>query len=67
MAIKQIYTTLIHLKNEFIDYRLDARIVGSGGVTRLKNDPKYRILAKEILPTGGTIIIATNNNYSENI
>jgi hypothetical protein len=66
-AFKQIYSTILYLQDEFRNHQIDVRIVGSGRVTGLKNEPIYRTLAKEILPRGGTINIATNNIYTENI
>ena len=66
-AVNQIYSTIIYLKSEFKNYRIDARIVGSKDVPGFKNTPDYKKLAKEILPTKGSIQRGTNNFYSENI
>ena len=66
-AVEQIFDTILYLKKEFANYRLDARIVGSGGVPNIKLDPKYRKLAREIIPTSGKIAIATNKFYSERV
>ncbi|MEO8853859.1 MAG: hypothetical protein ABI359_08775 [Ginsengibacter sp.] len=66
-AVVQIYSTIVYLKNEFINYKIDARIVGSKDVPRFKNTPAYRKLAKDVLPTGGRIERATNYIYIENI
>jgi len=66
-AVGQIFDTIIYLKKEFINYRLEARIVGRSDTPNIKLDPKYRKLAREILPTNGRIIIATNKFYSERI
>ena len=66
-AVKQIYSTILYLKYEFTNYRMDARIVGSKDVPKFKNTPDYRKLAKEVLPTGGTIQRGTNKIYTENI
>ncbi len=66
-ALKQLYFTVIYLKNEFKNYRIDARIVGSRDIPRFLNNPSYLKLAKEVFPTGGKIERATNNIYSENI
>lgn len=66
-AVIQIYSTIIYLKPEFMNYRIDARIVGSKDVPGFKNTPDYKKLAKEVLPTKGTIERGTNNIYTENI
>ena len=66
-AVKQIYSTIVYLKHEFTNYRIDARIVGSKDVPKFKNTPAYRKLAKEVLPTRGTIERGTNYIYTENI
>ena len=66
-AVIQIYSTIVYLKTEFLNYRIDARIVGSKDVPGFKNTPDYKRLAKEILPTKGTIERATNKIYTENI
>ena len=66
-AVVQIHTTIVHLKNEFLNYNIDARIIGSKDVPNFKNTPAYRKLAKQVLPTGGKIIRATNNIYIETI
>lgn len=66
-ALRQIYSAIIHLKPEFKNYQLDARIVGNRDVLKFINIPDYRKLAKEILPTKGTIERATNKILSENI
>ena len=65
-ALKQLYATIIYLKEEFKGHRIDARIVGNRDVPDFINLPNYRKLAKEILPTGGTIERGTNNIYKEN-
>lgn len=66
-AVIQIYSTILYLKTEFVNYRIDARIVGSRDVPGFKNTPDYKKLAKEVLPTKGTIKRGTNNIYTENI
>ncbi|HRE63801.1 MAG TPA: hypothetical protein PKU77_08430, partial [Ferruginibacter sp.] len=38
-AVNQIYATILLLKSEFKDYRIDARIVGSKDVPGFKNTP----------------------------
>lgn len=66
-AVKQIRFTVIYLKQEFTDFRIDARIVGSKDVPGFINNPHYLKLKKEIHPTKGTIERATNKFYSETI
>ncbi len=66
-AVNQIYSTILYLKSEFKNYRIDARIVGRKDVPGFKNTPDYKELAKEILPTKGTIERGTNNIYIESI
>jgi hypothetical protein len=65
-ALKQVYSTILYLKDEFKNYRFDARIIGSRDVPGFINTPDYRKLAREVKPFG-TIIRATNNFYSENV
>jgi hypothetical protein len=66
-AVNQIYSTITYLKPEFVNYRVDARIVGSKDVPGFKNTPDYKKLANHVLPSGGTIERGTNNIYIENI
>ncbi len=66
-AVNQIYSTILYLKSEYKNYRIDARIVGSKDVPGFKNTPDYKKLAKEILPTNGVIKRGTNNIYTESI
>ncbi|MEP7251097.1 MAG: hypothetical protein ABI683_01920 [Ginsengibacter sp.] len=66
-AVIQILSSIVYLKNEFGNYKIDARIIGSKDVPDLKITPNYRKLAKEILPTNGTIERGTNNIYTESI
>ena len=66
-AVEQIFDTILYLREEFDNYRFDARIVGNGDVPNIKLDPKYRKLAREIIPTQGTIAISTNKKLSERI
>lgn len=66
-AILQIHSTIIYLKSEFINFRLDARIVGRRDVPDLISTPGYRKLAKLIVPTKGTIERGTNENFTEKI
>jgi len=53
--------------SEFVNYRIDARIVCSKDVPKFKNTADYKKLAKEVLPTNGTIERGTNNIYIENL
>ncbi|MEO6720257.1 MAG: hypothetical protein ABIN67_07810 [Ferruginibacter sp.] len=66
-AVKQIYSTIIYLKTEFKGYRIDARIIGSKDVPGFISTPDYRRLAKEILPTKGTIERRTNKVFVEDV
>lgn len=66
-ALRQLYSAIIYLKSEFINYEIDVRIVGSRNVPGFINAPAYLKLEKEIRPTKGEIKRATNNIYSENI
>ncbi|MDQ6842821.1 MAG: hypothetical protein M3Z92_00515 [Bacteroidota bacterium] len=66
-ALNQIHSTILYLKSEFKNYRIDARIVSSRDVPSLKINADYRKLAKEVLPTKGTIERGTNNIYIESI
>jgi hypothetical protein len=66
-AVRQLYSTIIYLKNNFKGYQLDARIVGSRDVPDFISTPDYRKLAKEIKSTNGTIERATNKTYNENV
>jgi len=66
-AVNQIYSTIIYLRPEFMNYRMDARIVGSRNVPMIRNIPDYLKLSKLVGATNGEIKIATNKVYSENI
>ncbi len=66
-AVNQIYSSIVYLKNEFKNYKIDARIVGSKDVPDIKITANYKKLAKEILPKNGTIERGTNNIYTESI
>ncbi len=66
-ALKQLYSTIIYLKSEFINYQIDARIVGSRDVPGFINTPYYIKLEKQIYPTKGKIGRGTNNIYTESI
>ena len=66
-AVKQIYSTIIYLNDEFIGYQLDARIVGSKDVPGFINTPEYKRLAKKIKSTDGTIERSTRKIYVEDI
>lgn len=66
-AIEQLYITIVFLKDEFLNFRIDARIVGRRDVPDLISSPAYRKLAKIILPSKRTIERGTNKFYTENI
>lgn len=66
-AIKQIHSTIVYLKEEFKDFEMNARIVGSRDVPGFINNPYYLKLKKVIDPTNGTIERSTNKFYSEAI
>lgn len=66
-ALKQLYSSITLLKNEFGNFRIDARIVGSRDVPGFISLPDYLKLEKEIHSAKGKIERATNNIYSENI
>ena len=65
-ALKQIHSSVLHLKSEYENFQIDARIVGSRDVPGFINIPNYRKLAILIGPKG-KIGRSTNNFYSENI
>lgn len=65
-AIKQIYETINFLKDEFVGFKLDARIVGSKDVPNFITTPHYRKLARLVLPNG-SILRSTNKIYLENL
>src|SRR5665213_978686 len=54
-AVNQIYSSIRYLKSEFVNYRIDARIIASKDIPQFKNTADYKKLAKEVLPTNGTI------------
>lgn len=54
-ALEQLYQTIIFLKNEFENYIFHARIAGSKGIPDIENLPEYKKLARQIIPTKGTI------------
>lgn len=66
-ALKQIYNTILYLKQEFKNYQIDARIVGSRDVPGFINLPFYTKLEREIRNSKGKIIRGTNNIYTETI
>ena len=66
-AVTQIFDTIAYLKNEFKQHRLDARIVGTGGVPNYKSDPEYKKLQRVCSDTKGNIVTSTHKNYSENV
>ena len=65
-AVKQIHSTIIYVKTEFLDFQVDARIVGTRNVPAFKNTPDYLKLSREI-GSSDRIKISTNREYSENI
>lgn len=67
MALGQIFDTIVYLKNELKDHKINARIVGSKDVPNFAGLPAYRKLGREILHTKGTIERRTNNIYTETI
>ena len=66
-ACEQIFETIVLLKEEFPGFRMEARIVGGKDVPNMKSDPKYKILAREIVKAEGSIKISTTKFYSESI
>jgi hypothetical protein len=66
-AIKQLHQTAVRLKDEFNNYTLNIRIVGSKDVPRIKLTPEYTKLVKLVDASNGKIKIATNKQFSENI
>jgi hypothetical protein len=66
-AIDQVYQTTVRLKNEFNNYKMNIRIVGSRNVPGISLIPEYLRLVKYIDFTKGTIKIATNKQFSETI
>ncbi len=66
-ALKQLHSSIIYLKPEFINYQIDVRIVGSRDVPGFINTPYFVKLKKEINPTKGKIERGTNNIYTESI
>jgi hypothetical protein len=66
-AVKQLYDSIIFLKDEFKSYILHARIIGSRDVPQFISTPSYRKLARIIEPSLGSIKRGTNNIMSETI
>ncbi len=66
-ALKQLHSSIIYLKPEFINYQINVRIVGSRDVPGFINTPYFVKLKKEINPTKGKIERGTNNIYTESI
>lgn len=66
-GVKQIHQTFEYLKNEFENYIVEARIVGSNSVPNIKADPSYLKLRRELVKTKGDIVIRTNNSLTERI
>ncbi len=67
IALKQLHTTIVYLKEDFKNYQIDERIVARRDTPGFKNLPDYFDLFKIIKPNNGTIIRATNNIYTETI
>ena len=66
-ALKQIFSTIVLLKEDFKNHQIDARIVGSRDVPGFINTPEYRKLAKEVIPTNGKVERGTNKIYEETV
>lgn len=66
-ALRQIYDSMIYLREEFKGYQLDARIVGSKDVPGFNNIPERARLEKVVRLTGGRLQRATNKIYIEKI
>jgi len=66
-ALKQIIETITLLKEEIVNLKIDARIIGSNNVPNLTTTSEYQKLFRLIKGTKGEIKIATNKFFSENI
>lgn len=66
-ALRQLYSAITFLKKEFVNFQMDARIVGTRDVPGFIGLPDYLKLEKVIRAAKGKIERATNNIYSENI
>lgn len=66
-ALKQIYSSIMHLESEFQNYQIEVRIVGSRDTPGFINLPDYTKLAKKLAKSKGKIIRATNKLYEESI
>lgn len=66
-AVKQLYYSILYLKKDLVNYKLDARIIGKGDVPGITNIPMYKKLQREVSNHGGTLKRATNKEYSEEI
>jgi len=55
------------LKEEIVNLKIDARIIGSNNVPNLTTTSEYQKLFRLIKGTKGEIKIATNKFFSENI
>ncbi len=66
-AVRQLYTTILHLREEFDGYRINARIVGSRDVPDLKNTSDYLKLARLVKQFSGNVDRSTNKFYSETV
>lgn len=66
-GVKQIHSTILYLRNEFCQFQIEARIVGSRDVPDIKVNPFYRKLRKLVESTNGNIKRATNKYLEETI
>lgn len=66
-AVKQLYSAIDVFKGEFINYQIDARIVGSRDVPGFINTADYLKLERKIHQFEGEIKRSTNNIYTEYI
>ncbi len=62
-AVKQAYDSIIYLKNELGSYQVLVRIIGSGNVPELQNNPAYRKLIR-LIPSK-IFLYRTNRSYTE--
>ena len=66
-AVKQLSDSIIYLKEEFSNYIINARIIGSRDVPQFISSPSYRRLLRVTKSTSGTIKRSTNKIMSEKI
>jgi hypothetical protein len=65
-GVKQIYETILFLKQEVAINNLECKIVGSIGVPRIQSEPTYLKLLK-LVDSKDRITIKTNNFLKEKI